>query len=250
MEDDERYTKNKLLGWRIVINSKFFFQGLKSLKSFDSPAVALGCSFIAIGALLKNIGFNLEQSILSTVLTYALPGQLVMAESFFVGASLFNIFLAVWLVNARLYPMTVSLMPLLKDESQPKWKYYLSCHFLAVSSWLIMKDRIQVAEQKHRIDFWIGIGTGTWMTAIIATIVGYLLSDYLNKDMVIGLAIVNPVYFTCMMVGAMKSKSISIAIILGAVLGPVFFLASPEWSILFGGTLAGTIAFFIGEKYE
>ena len=173
-----------------------------------------------------------------------------MAESFFVGASLVNIFLAVWLVNARLYPMTVSLMPLLKDESQPKWKYYLSCHFLAVSSWLIMKDRIQVAEQKHRIDFWIGIGTGTWMTAIIATIVGYLLSDYLNKDMVIGLAIVNPVYFTCMMVGAMKSKSISIAIILGAVLGPVFFLAFPEWSILFGGTLAGTIAFLIGEKYE
>ena len=249
VEDDERYTKNKLLDWGIMINSKYFFQGLKSLKSFDSPAVALGCSFIAIGALLKNIGFNLEQSILSTVLTYALPGQLVMAESFFVGASLFNIFLAVWLVNARLYPMTVSLMPLLKDKSQPKWKYYLSCHFLAVSSWLIMKDRIQVAEQKHRIDFWIGIGTGTWMTAIIATIIGYLLSDYLNKDMVIGLAIVNPVYFTCMMVGAMKSKSISIAIILGAVLGPVFFLVSPEWSILFGGTLAGTIAFFIGEKY-
>ncbi|HJO76025.1 MAG TPA: branched-chain amino acid ABC transporter permease, partial [Pelagibacteraceae bacterium] len=108
----------------------------------------------------------------------------------------------------------------------------------------------QVAEQKHRIDFWIGIGTGTWMTAIIATIVGYLLSDYLNKDMVIGLAIVNPVYFTCMMVGAMKSISISIAIILGAILGPVFFLAFPEWSILFGGTLAGTIAFFVGEKYE
>ena len=65
-----------------MVNSKYFFQGLKSLKSFDSPAIALGASFIAIGALLKNIGFNIQQSILSTVLTYALPGQLVMAESF------------------------------------------------------------------------------------------------------------------------------------------------------------------------
>ena len=109
-----------------MVNSKYFFQGFKSLKSFDSPAIALGASFIAIGALLKNIGFNIQQSILSTVLTYALPGQLVMAESFFIGASLVNIFLAVWLVNARLYPMTVSLMPLLKEESQPRWKYYLS----------------------------------------------------------------------------------------------------------------------------
>ncbi len=233
-----------------MINSKYFFQGLKSLKSFDSPAIALGASFIAIGALLKNIGFNIQQSILSTVLTYALPGQLVMAESFFIGASLVNIFLAVWLVNARLYPMTVSLMPLLKEASQPRWKYYLSCHFLAVSSWLIMKDRIQTVNQKNRIDFWIGIGVGTWSTAIIATIIGYLLSDYLSKDMVIGLAIVNPVYFACMMIGAMKTKSISTAVILGAISGPTLFLLYPEWSILIGGTLAGTIAFIVGENYE
>jgi len=233
-----------------VINSKIFFLGLKSLKSFDSPAIALGASFIAIGALLKNIGFNIQQSILSTVLTYALPGQLVMAESFFIGASLINIFLAVWLVNARLYPMTVSLMPLLKEANQPRWKYYLSCHFLAVSSWLIMKDRIKIVDQKNRIDFWLGIGVGTWSTAIVSTIAGYLLSDYLSKDMVIGLAIVNPVYFACMMVGAMKNKSISTAVILGAVLGPALFIFFPEWSILIGGTLAGTIAFFIGENYE
>ena len=233
-----------------MINSKYFFQGLRSLKSFDSPAIALGASFIAIGALLKNIGFNIQQSILSTVLTYALPGQLVMAESFFIGASLVNIFLAVWLVNARLYPMTVSLMPLLREASQPRWKYYLSCHFLAVSSWLIMKDRIQTVDQKNRIDFWIGIGVGTWSTAIIATIIGYLLSDYLSKDMIIGLAIVNPVYFACMMAGAMKSKSISTAVILGAILGPALFLLYPEWSILIGGTLAGTIAFIVGENYE
>ena len=233
-----------------MINPKFFFQGFKSLTSFNSPAIALGASFLAIGALLKSIGFNIQQSIFSTFFTYALPGQLVMAESFIVGASLINIFLAVWLVNARLYPMTVSLMPLLKEKKQPKWKYYLSCHFLSVSSWLIMKEKIHEVEQKYRIDFWIGIGIGTWSTAIVATVIGYLVSDYLNKDMIIGLAIVNPVYFSCMMVGAMKSISINLAVILGAILGPIFFLIFPEWSILFGGTLAGTIAFFIGKKYE
>jgi len=230
-----------------MINPKYFFRGLKSLKSLDSPALALGASFIAIGALLKNIGFNLEQSIFSTFLTYALPGSLVMAESFIVGASLVNIFLAVWLVNARLYPMTVSLMPLLFHKSQPKWKYYLSCHFIAVSAWLIMKSNYQKIEKKHRIDFWMGIGTGTWLTAIFSTIIGFLASDYLNKDMMIGLAIVNPVYFTCMMVGAMKSLQISLSIILGAILGPAFFFISPEWSILYGGALGGTAAFFIGE---
>ena len=230
-----------------MINSKYFFKGFNSIKKMDSPAIALGCCFVAIGALLKNLGFNIQESIFSTLLIYALPGSLVMAESLLVGASLLNIFLAVWLVNARLYPMTVSLMPLLTHKSQPRWKYYLSCHFIAVSAWLIMKNRYQSVEKKHRIDFWIGIGTATWSVAILGTLIGFLSADFLNKDMMIGLAIVNPVYFMCMMVGAMKTIQVSLSVILGAILGPLFFFISPEWSILYGGFSAGTIAFFIGE---
>ena len=230
-----------------MINSKYFFQGFSCIKKVDSPAIALGCCMIAIGVLLKNLGFNLQESVFSTFLTYALPGSLVMAESMMVGASLLNIFLAVWLVNVRLYPMTVALMPLLMHENQPRWKYYLSCHFVAVSAWLIMKNNYQSVDKENRIDYWIGVGTATISIAIIGTIIGFIASDYLNKDMMIGLAIVNPVYFTCMMVGAMKTIQITLSVVLGAILGPLFFLLSPEWSILFGGFIAGTIAFFIGE---
>ena len=230
-----------------MIDSKYFLKGFASIKGVGSPAIALGASFIAIGALLKNIGFTIQESLFSTFLTYALPGSLVMAESLIIGSSLINIFIAVWLVNARLYPMTVSLMPLLMHQKQPKWKYYLSCHFIAVSAWLIMKNNYEVVNKKNRIDFWIGIGTATWCVAILGTIIGYYASDYLNKDMMIGLAIVNPVYFSCMMVGSMKNLQVSLSIILGAILGPLFFFMSPEWSILYGGFIAGTIAFFIGE---
>jgi len=231
-----------------MINSKHFFQGFSSIRKIDSPAIALGCCFIAIGALLKNLGFSIQESIFSTLLTYALPGSLVMAESLLVGASLLNIFIAVWLVNARLYPMTVSLMPLLMHENQPRWKYYLSCHFIAVSAWLIMKSNYQSVEKENRIDYWIGIGTATWSVAIIGTIIGFISSEYLNKDIMIGLAIVNPVYFMCMMIGAMKTIQISTSVILGAILGPAFYFISPEWCILYGGFVAGTIAYFIGEK--
>ena len=157
-----------------MINKKYFFEGFFSIKGINSPALALAASFIAIGALLKNVGFSIQQSILSTFFTYALPGSLVMAESLIVGASLLNIFIAVWLVNLRLYPMTVSLMPLLMHKSQPKWKYYLSCHFVAVSSWLIVKDKYLNFDKRNRIDFWIGIGSATWGIAILSTVVGYL----------------------------------------------------------------------------
>ncbi|HIF84890.1 MAG TPA: branched-chain amino acid ABC transporter permease [Flavobacteriaceae bacterium] len=231
-----------------MINFKYYSKGFLSIKGIDSPALALGVSFVAIGALLKNLGFTIQESILSTFLTYALPGSLVMAESMFIGASLLNIFLAVWLVNARLYPMTVSLMPLLIHKNQPRWKYYLSCHFIAVSSWLIMKNKYLEVEKEYRIDFWMGIGTATWLVGILSTVLGYIAADYLNKDMMIGLAIVNPVYFMCMMIGAMKTIQISTSIILGAMLGPLFYFVSPEWCILYGGFVAGTIAFFVGEN--
>ena len=79
-----------------MINSKYFLQGILASKKFDSPAIALGASFVAIGALLKNLGFTIQESIFSTLLTYALPGSLVMAESMLIGASLVNIFLAVF----------------------------------------------------------------------------------------------------------------------------------------------------------
>tara|TARA_Y100000590_G_scaffold243716_1_gene273969 strand:+ start:330 stop:1034 length:705 start_codon:yes stop_codon:yes gene_type:complete len=231
-----------------MINLKYFFKGFGSVKGIDSPAFGLAASLIALGALYKNLGFSIQHSFFSTFFTYALPGQLIMAESILVGASLINIFIAVWLVNVRLYPMTVSLMPLLMHKSQPKWKYYLSCHFVAVSAWVIAKNNYQNIEKENRIDFWIGIGSATWTIAIISTLIGYFSSDYLNNDMMIGLAIVNPIYFMCMMIGAMKTIEITSSIFLGAILGPAFYFVSPEWCILYGGFVAGTIAYFLGEK--
>ena len=231
-----------------MVNIKYFLKGYISIKGVDSPAIALAASFIAIGALFKTIGLNIQESIFSTFLTYALPGSLIMAESLIVGASLLNIFLAVWLVNARLYPMTVSLFPLLTHKSQPRLKYYLACHFIAVSAWLIMKKNYKSVERKYRLDFWIGVGAANLSVAVSATLFGFFIADYLNRDMMIGLAIVNPVYFICVMVGAMKTIQMSLAVILGSVLGMVFYFVSPEWCILLGGFTAGTFAFFIGES--
>jgi predicted branched-subunit amino acid permease len=230
-----------------MINTKYFLKGFFCIKSVNSPAIALFASFVAIGALFKNIGLNIQESVFSTFLTYALPGSLIMAESLIVGASLLNIFLAVWLVNARLYPMTVSLFPLLTHKKQPKLKYYLACHFIAVSAWLIMKENYKSVERKYRLDYWIGVGAANLSVAVSATAFGFFIADYLNKDMMVGLAMVNPIYFICVMVVAMKTIQMSLAVILGAFFGILFYFVSPEWSILFGGFTAGTLAFFIGS---
>ena len=230
-----------------MIKREFFLKGYKSILKPDSPAIALACCFVAIGALLKNVGFNIQESVLSTLLIYALPGSLVMAESILIGASLLSIFIAVWFVNARLYPMAVSLFPLMMHKSQPKWKYYFSCHFIAVSAWLIMKSNYKKIPKEYRIDYWIGIGSATVSVSVIGTFIGFSFSEYLNKDMMMGLAILNPVYFLCMMVGAAKTTQITLSVTLGLILGPIIYLLSPEWSILLAGVIGGTVAYLLGE---
>ena len=50
-----------------------------------------------------------------------------------------------------------------------------------------------------------------------------------------------------MMVGAMKTIQIGASVILGLMSGPIFYFLSPEWSILLGGFVGGTTAYFIGE---
>ena len=111
-----------------------------------------------------------------------------------------------------------------------------------------MKSNYETIEKKDRVDFWIGIGSATWSVAVLSTILGFYLSDYLNNDMLMGLAILNPIYFLCMMVGAMKTIQIAASVVLGLLLGPIFYFLSPEWSILLGGLVGGTIAYLIGEK--
>ena len=41
-----------------MIDTKYFLKGFKSIKGVGSPAIALGASFVAIGALLKNLGLG------------------------------------------------------------------------------------------------------------------------------------------------------------------------------------------------
>ena len=56
------------------------------------------------------------------------------------------------------------------------------------------------------------------------------------------------VYFFCMMIGAMNNLKISLAIILGTILGPVIYLFSSEWAILFAGLTAGSISYLFGVR--
>ena len=90
--------------------------------------------------------------------------------------------------------------------------------------------------------------SATWTTAVIGTFIGFYASDYLDKNMMMGLAILNPIYFLCMMVGAMKTIQIASAVILGLLRWDRFFIFYlPSGQFYLADLVGGTIAYFIGE---
>ena len=134
-----------------MINLKIFLKGLKSLKGSRSPAIPLAACFIALGALLKDAGFNIQQSAASSLLPSTRPSSYSRVASF----RSFNYKYFYRCMASKLWTLSYDgfSFPLLDHKSQPNWKYYLSCHFLADTSWLIAKDGYKKINKKTRIDF-------------------------------------------------------------------------------------------------
>ena len=78
-----------------------------------------------------------------------------------------------------------------------------------------MKSNYKSIPKEQRIDYWIGIGSATWSVAVLGTFIGFYFSEFLNKEIMMGLAILNPIYFLCMMVGASKTIQITLSVCWG-----------------------------------
>ncbi|MEK9742145.1 MAG: AzlC family ABC transporter permease [Pelagibacteraceae bacterium] len=216
------------------------------------PAIGLGSSMFTFGAYLKSSGFTLFESFTSTFFTFALPGQFVMAEIIVQGGTLLNIFLAVLLTNARLYPMTVNLIPIIRHSNYPKWKYYLVAQFIAVTAWFNMFAVHKKINQDDKFDYFFGLAGFLWFISVLCTVAGYLVSNFVSHEILVGFVFVNPIYFLVMTLSNLVEKKIITSILLGATFSIILFQIIPDWSVLISGLSAGTIGFFIfkNEKYD
>ena len=229
-----------------MFTSLSFRQGIKH--AMGIPAVGLGSSMFAFGAYLKSSGFDLFQSFASSFFTFALPGQFVMAETLVAGGTLLNIFLAVFLTNARLYPMTVNLIPVIRHPYYPKWKYYILAHFIAVTAWFNMFAIHKTLPQEEKFDYFLGLGGFLWINSVLCTVLGFLISDFVSHKILVGLVFINHMYFLVMTISNLVEKKLITSILLGSFFSILLFYIMPDWSIVISGLLAGTIGFFIFRK--
>lgn len=229
-----------------MFSSQPFKDGVKH--AIGVPALGLGSSMFAFGAFLNSAGFDIFQSFCSTFFTFALPGQFVMAETILAGGSLLNIFLAVLLTNGRLYPMTVNITPVIRNQNVSKWKQYLTSHFIAVTSWFNMFAVHQNIKQEDKFDYFVGLGGFLWANSVVCTIAGYLFSNIVSHEILVGMVFINPMYFLIMTVSNLKEKMMICSVLLGVSLSIILNSFIPGWSVLVAGILAGSIGYILFKK--
>ncbi len=208
------------------------------------PGISLAASFFALGALFKNSGLNAMQSFLSTLIGFALPGQVVMAETLIVNGTLLNILIAVFLTNTRLYPMTVNLVPVIRQKNRPRWHYYFLAHFIAVTSWVYMLSNYNKISKENRFSFFLGLGATLWVLSTISTVIGFYTAGIISKKVFVAIIFLNPIYFMCMIVSVLNKLHIILTVFLSIILAPILFLVTPDWSVLLAGVISGIISYF------
>src|SRR5262245_66302552 len=98
-------------------------------------AYVLFGTYIGLGALAHDFGFSVGWMVLSTVLIWAAPAQVILISTLGT-ASVIDITVAVMLSSIRFTPMVVSLLPMLKDADTRPRHLIVTAHLTTLSVWV------------------------------------------------------------------------------------------------------------------
>jgi predicted branched-subunit amino acid permease len=210
-----------------------------------APALVLAASYVGFGSLVRESGIGLGLGLFSTLSAWALPGQVVAIELHAADAGLVSIFLAVALVNARLMPMVVTLMPVLHRPGRRRWTLYATAHLIAATGWAMALVRAPRIARAERLAWFLGFVAPLWFGTLAATALGYVVAGSVPRPVSLGLVFVNPMYFLLVFAQDLRERAKLLAIGLGLALGPAFHWLSPAWGLMATGLVAGTAAFLL-----
>lgn len=215
-----------------------------------APMLVLGASYVGFGSLVRASGLDLSVGLLSTLTGWALPGQMVLIEAYAVGASLLAMVAAVALVNVRLLPMALVLLPGLRVPGRPRWWDYAAAHLVAITAWVQGMRVCPTLPPEQRLPYFVGFAGVLWASCVAWTAVGYYLVEAVPASVSLGLVFLNPLYFILVLTADLRSRARLGAMVLGAALGPLLYQIDPEWGLLATGLIGGTAAFLADRLWR
>ncbi|WP_052340891.1 AzlC family ABC transporter permease [Salinarimonas rosea] len=212
------------------------------------PAWVVGFALVGVGSLAQDVGHPLGAAMLSTLLIWAGPAQVVFYGSLAAGVALPLIAAAICLSSIRFLPMTIALMPLLRRPGQGLLAQIAIAHYIAVTVWVESLRRLPRMPAEERLPYYLGFANACLLTTTALTGVGWFLSGTLPAPLASGLLFITPVYFTLALAAGARTAVDVTAIVLGFALAPAFgYLVGRDFDLLLTGLVGGTIAYLVGR---
>jgi predicted branched-subunit amino acid permease len=223
-------------------NASAFVDGLRAATRSVFMVVLIG-SYISIGALAHDLGFPLVWTVLSTLLVWAAPAQVILISALGTGTAPFEAGLAVALSAIRLLPMVVALLPVLRTVRTRAYALVLPAHFTAVSFWIEALRLAPALPRENRIAFANGLGVGLVTAAVVATTAGYHFAGVLPNAIVAAMLFLTPMSFLTSAIRGARLLSDKAAYVIGVVMAPLLAYEQVELDLLWTGLIGGTAAY-------
>jgi predicted branched-subunit amino acid permease len=212
--------------------------------AFGLPALGLAAGFVGFGAIAREAGWDVWLSVFSTVIIWATPAQVLMAELYATGTSLALIVLGVAIVNMRFLPMSAALAPTLLEGDPPRWRLYIAMGYLAILSWAFSMRRCPRLPPDQRLAYMEGFYLTVLVFGAPATWAGFVLAGVMPGWVTLGLVALPAMFFILVFIDGARLRIDRAALLAGAAIGPPAYLLTPQWSLMVTGLVAGTAAYW------
>jgi predicted branched-subunit amino acid permease len=206
-------------------------------------AFVLFATYLGIGALAHDTHFSLGWTLASTLLIWAGPAQIILISTLASGATVLQAAIAVGVSGIRLFPMVVSVLPMLRTPTTKRRHLVLVAHFIAVTLWVECVRLLPQVPRERRIAFTHGLGIGLLCVCLAATALGYGLAANLPQLFGAAILLLTPLAFLLSTARNCRQLSDVLALVLGLALFPLVSLLHTGVDILISGVSAGTIAY-------
>jgi len=225
-------------------SARTFAWGMRSVGS-TVLALVLFATYLGIGALAHDSRFSLGWVLASTALVWAGPAQIILISTLGSGATAVQAAIAVTVSAIRLFPMVVSVLPLLRTPDIKRRHLILPAHFIAVTLWVECYRLLPQVPREQRVVFTVGLGCCLVLVSLAATAIGYMLAANLPPTLAAAILLLTPLAFLLSTARNAKHLVDVLALGLGLALYPPVAMLHTGIDILISGLSAGTIAFAV-----
>ena len=217
------------------------------LAALAMPFWMILASMMGFGSMARDSGLDVGIALGASLGVWGLPGQVAMTELYAIGAPLIAILAASSMANMRFMPMAVVMMPLFNGDARARrWRYALA-QMMSVNIWTVTMHRAPGLPLMDRLPFYLGLSLTAISGGAIGTVLGYVLAGTMPFFVVVGLVFLNPAYFVFVF-SSVRQRNCVFAVVIGAIMGPVMHLISPDWGVVVTGVAAGTAAFYLDRS--